>query len=143
MSTTNQKNRLTNLFPANLSDVDNLFTQVFGPTSGAAGSPRWQAPASLWESEDRLHLEIDAAGVTRDGVDVTFDKGVLSVTLDRPRHEDRQYWHNERAFGAVTRSVTLPDTVDPESIEAELTDGVLSVSIAKVPEAQPRKIELK
>lgn len=140
MPNTAQKNRLASLFPAPLADVDHLFNQFFGPTANAS---KWQAPASLWEAEDRLHVEIDAPGVAKDGVDVTFDKGVLSVSLERTRPEERQYWHNERGFGKVVRTVALPDTVEPESIEAELTDGVLRVSITKRPEVQPRKIDLK
>jgi hypothetical protein len=50
---------------------------------------------------------------------------------------------NARGFGKVTRSVSLPDTVDPSTITAELTNGVLHVTITKRPESQPKKIEVK
>jgi HSP20 family protein len=43
----------------------------------------------------------------------------------------------------VTRQISLPDLADPESIDAELRDGVLSVTVAKKPEALPKKIEIK
>jgi HSP20 family protein len=45
--------------------------------------------------------------------------------------------------GQVTRTVSLPDTVDPESIAAEFERGVLHITIAKLPQAQPRRIEIK
>lgn len=141
--TTLQKNRLSNLFPGPLAEVDTFFDHIFGQNAPRRAFSGWYAPASLWEAEDRLHLELDAPGVSREDVDITFDKGVLSITLERKGAEDRQYMHNERGHGKVTRSVSLPETVDPESIEAELTDGVLHLSIAKLPTAQPRKIELK
>ena len=56
---------------------------------------------------------------------------------------ERTNWHNERGYGRVSRSVSLPDTVDPETITAELTNGVLHVTIQKLPEAQPKKIDVR
>ncbi|MEM6798319.1 MAG: Hsp20/alpha crystallin family protein [Planctomycetota bacterium] len=141
MTNATHKNRLSHLVPGSLAEVDNLVEQFFGHTGSWASA--WRAPASLWEADDRLHLELDAPGVARDGVDVTFDKGVLTVKLDRPAPEDRKYHHNERGFGSLKRTVALPDTVDAETLEAELKDGVLHVSIEKRPEAQPKRVELK
>ena len=141
MTSSTQKNRLRQLVPGALAEVDNLFDQFFGPAS--EWTTNWRAPASLWEADDRLHLEVDAPGVAKDAADVTYDKGVLTVRLERKAPEGRKFHHNERGFGSLTRTLTLPETVDPDSIEAELTDGVLHVSIAKTPEAQPKKIELR
>jgi HSP20 family protein len=49
---------------------------------------------------------------------------------------------DERRYGKVTRTVTLPESIDPESIAGKLTDGVLHVTVAKRPEAQPKRIEI-
>lgn len=141
MTNSTHRNRLRQYAPSPLADVDNLFQHFFGPA--VASAVGWQAPASVWEGDDRMHVEVDAPGVARDGVDVTFDKGTLTIELNRPTPEGRTFAHNERGFGKLTRTLALPDTVDPASIEAELTDGVLSVSVAKRPEAKPRKIDLK
>ena len=43
----------------------------------------------------------------------------------------------------MTRTVTLPESIDPDSIAAELTDGVLHVMVTKKPEAQPKRIEIR
>ena len=135
-----QKNRLGQLFPGNLREFDNLFHQ-FARAEQAGG---WRAPASIWEVTDTYHLELDAPGVQKEDVELTFDKGTLQVTLERKAPEgERTNWHNERSYGKVTRSVSLPDTVDPNSITAELTGGVLHVTITKRPESQPKKIEVK
>jgi HSP20 family protein len=140
MSTTLQKNRLGQLFPGTLPEFDNLFNHLFR----AEEVGMWRAPASIWEGEDTFHLELDAPGVSKEDVELTFDKGALQVTLERKAPEgERKYWHNERGYGKITRSVSLPDTVDPNSIAAELTNGVLHVTIAKRPETQPKKIEVK
>lgn len=147
MSKCTPTNRVNHLLrtPGTLTDFDSLLGQFFGPSSRALSTPSgWQAPASLYEADDRLHVELDAPGVASENVEVTFENGRLAVSLDRPKAEDApEYVYNERRFGKVVRTLDLPDTVDPDSIEAQLTDGVLRVSIAKRPETQPRKIEIK
>lgn len=140
MSTSLSRNRLSNLLPANLPEFDNLFNHFFRPEEVAM----WRAPASIWEADNAYHIELDAPGVKKEDVELTFDKGVLQVSLERKAPEgERTNWHNERGYGRLSRSVSLPDTVDPESISAELTDGVLHVTVTKLPEAQPKKIEIK
>lgn len=140
MRTTLQKNRLGHFLPAGLTEFDNLMNHVFRSEEAAT----WRAPTSIWEADGMFHIEIDAPGVGKENVELTFDKGTLQVTLERTAPEgERTNWHNERGYGKVSRSVSLPDTVDPESIAAELTNGVLHITIAKRPEAQPKKIEVR
>lgn len=139
MTTALQRNRLGGLLPT-LPEFDNLFNHFFRAEEVAT----WRAPASIWEAENMFHIELDAPGVAKEDVELTFDKGVLSVALERKAPQgDRTNWHNERGFGKVSRSVSLPETVDPETITAELQNGVLHVTIAKIPEAQPKRIDVK
>ena len=140
MANTLQKNRLGNLLPGGLPEFDTLFNHFFRPEEVAM----WRAPASIWEADNVFHVEVDAPGVNKEDVELTFDKGTLQISLERKLPEgERTSWHNERGFGKVARSVSLPDTVDPNSITAELTNGVLHVAITKRPEAQPKKIDVK
>jgi HSP20 family protein len=140
MSTSIQKNRLGHLLPAGLPEFDSLFNHFFRAEEVAM----WRAPASIWEADNTFHIEVDAPGVAKEDADVTFDKGALQITLERKAPEgERTSWHNERGYGKVSRSVSLPDTVDPLTISAELTNGVLHVTISKLPEAQPKKIDVK
>ncbi len=140
MRGTIHRNRLGQALAAGLPEVDQLFGQFFRPQDVAS----WHASASIWEAENVFHVEIDAPGVAKEDVDVTFDKGTLQISLERKAPEgERTNWHNERGYGKVTRSVSLPETVDPDTITAELTNGVLHVTITKLPEAQPKKIDVK
>ncbi|TWT88524.1 Spore protein SP21 [Pseudobythopirellula maris] len=156
MSHTTPTNRVSNYLPTGpMADVDSLLRQFFGPvTSQVATAVRGGLPVSAWEEGDRLRLEFDAPGVTEEHVEITFDKGELSVSVERPtpalpepQDEESQPTRtplfNERTFGKTVRRLSLPETVDPDTIEASLTDGVLSVSIAKRPEAQPKRIEIR
>jgi HSP20 family protein len=135
-----QKNRVGQLFPAGFREFDTLMNHFFR----GEGALMWHAPASIWEADNTFHIEVDAPGVAKEDVELTFDKGTLQIALERKTPEgERTNWHNERGFGKVTRSVSLPDTVDPSTIGAELVNGVLHVTIAKKPESQPKKIEVK
>jgi HSP20 family protein len=135
-----QKNRFGHLLPAGLPELDNLFNHFFRAEEVAM----WRAPASIWEADEKFHIEVDAPGVSKEDVELTFDKGTLQITLERKAPEgERTNWHNERGYGKISRSVSLPDTVDPETISAELVSGVLHVTITKLPVAQPKKIDVK
>jgi HSP20 family protein len=140
MSTALQRNRLGHLLPSGFPEFDNLFNHFFRAEEVAM----WRAPASIWEADNMFHIEVDAPGVKKDDVELTFDKGTLQIILERKGPEgERTNWHNERGYGKVSRSVSLPDTVDPETIAAELTNGVLHVTIQRLPEAQPKKIDVR
>ncbi len=126
-------------------EMDQLLETFFGASNGGSAiTSRWLAPAAMWEEEGKFHVEVELPGVKSEDVDITFEENSLRIKAERKAAEtERKYWHNERVFGEVARVVTLPDTVDPESIEASMNDGVLLVSIAKRPETQPKKITVK
>ncbi len=135
------KNRLREFLPANLAEFDAFLNQVLSPSQRAGHSP-----AGLWEDEGAYHVELDVPGVQRENVDITFDKGTLTVATERKHDESestRKGWREERFYGKVTRSFTLPETIDVDSIAAEMNDGVLRVTVAKTPTSQPRKVEIK
>jgi HSP20 family protein len=127
-------NRLEGLF-------DRLFyDSVFG-FNLQAGEPG--APVSLWQDEDHIYVEADLPGLADEDVEVTVHKGVLFIRGERKPEPDRQYLYNGRNWGRFERAVTLPDEVDTEAVQAELTRGVLRVSLPKRPETKPRRITLR
>lgn len=141
---TETRNRLSNVLHTPLSrEMSDLFDSFFD--GGAPRTrPAWHAPASVWEQNDRFHVELDLPGVLQEDLELTFEKGSLSITAERKAPEgERTNWHDERGYGKVTRIVSLPDSADAENIQAELVNGVLHVSVPKKPEAQPRRIDVK
>ena len=143
MTNCNQKNRLQDLVPGNWSDFDMLLNQVLAPT--VARTVRGvRAPLSVWEADDAYHVELDVPGVAKEDIELTFEKDTLQIVADRKAaDEDRKGLHDERTYGKVDRTITLSEMVDPDSISAELTNGVLHVTVAKVPAAQPKKIDIR
>lgn len=143
MTNSLSRNRLRDILPSNWNDLDAVVEQLFGPAA-ARGVQAFFVPASVWEDGNAYHVELDVPGVDREHVELTFEKGTLKITTERTAPEvERRGLVDERRYGKVTRTVTLPESVDTESISAELTNGVLHVTVNKKPEAQPKKIEIK
>ncbi len=77
---------------------------------------------------------------------VTVTGNRLTVSGKREaeqREESDRYYAYERSYGSFTRAFTLSDSADCEHVDAGLNNGVLTVSIAKKPESQPKKVSLK
>jgi HSP20 family protein len=128
-------------FEAMQREVENLFDNALSNGNGATS---WFAPISMWEEEGAWCVDIDLPGVKQEDLDVTVEKNTLRVIAERKETpEDRRFWHQERTYGRIERLITLPETVDTESIQAELKDGVLHLQLAKRPESQPKKISIK
>lgn len=143
MSKCTSKNRLHEFFPNNWAEFDTLLSQVFGPNASLKAYRGHATPASAWEDDSAYHVELDVPGVAREDIGLTFEKGVLQIDVERKKAaEERKGLRDERFYGKTTRRLALPETIDPESIKAELANGVLHVSVAKVPEVQPKRIEI-
>lgn len=111
------------------------------PTSSAF-APRLE----IRETDASFVLVADLPGVAQDAVDISVDGRELTIAGARDKaalgEGDKLHLH-ERAFGSFERKFTLPDEVDAETIEAALKDGVLTVTIPKQPQSQPRKIRIR
>lgn len=113
----------------------------FGGRAPTAFAPAFEVK----ETSEAYVLRADLPGVAEADLDINLHNNVLTVSGSRAaeeRKEDESYALYERQFGSFSRSFQLPDTADGERIEAKLTDGVLTLSIAKKAEAKPRKIAL-
>jgi hypothetical protein len=84
---------------------------------------------------------------TRDeDVNVQLEDSVLTISGERKteqHNEQEGYYRLERAFGRFSRSLTLPDEIEPERIQAHLDRGVLEITIPKPEQKKPRKVQIK
>jgi HSP20 family protein len=105
------------------------------------------APAfEVKETNDSFVLRADVPGVEEKDLDVAVHNGILTVSGSRQaeeRKEGESFALYERQYGSFSRSFALPDMADGDRIDAKLTNGVLTLSVAKKAEAKPRKIEIK
>jgi HSP20 family protein len=124
-------------------DVDRLFDAFFG---GERESRRWVPQMDLVEAEDHFVLKADLPGLGESDVSIEVQDGTLTISGERKaEHEARErgWYRIERSFGSFSRSLTLPDGVDPDGISAEFDRGVLEVRIPKPEERKPRRVQIK
>jgi HSP20 family protein len=98
------------------------------------------------ETKDAYLFKADVPGIPEKDLEVTVTGNRLTIAGRRDAEkEDRsdRYHSYERSYGSFTRSFTLPDGADVEALRATLESGVLSVTVPKKPEVQPKKIAVK
>jgi HSP20 family protein len=124
-------------------EIDRVFDAFFGQNEQSAR--RWVPPVDLVEAEDHFVLKADLPGLSEEDVSIEVQDGSLTISGERKaEHEERaRGWYRiERSFGRFNRSLTLPDGVDADRIEASFSHGVLEVRIPKPEERKPRRIEI-
>jgi HSP20 family protein len=114
------------------------------PLSGRA-IMRFAPSFEVKEREDAFVLSADLPGLRDEDVQVTLHGNVLTVSGTRSaedRKEGETYYLYERQYGTFSRSFTLPDSANGDSISADLSAGVLTLVIPKKEETKPRKISI-
>ncbi|MCX7062434.1 MAG: Hsp20/alpha crystallin family protein [Gammaproteobacteria bacterium] len=112
-------------------------------SSGATAD--WVPAVDIAEYADRFVLHADVPGIDPASIEVTLEKGVLSLSGSREKDAEAgsvERRRIERAHGRFFRRFSLPDTVDSEAVSARGANGVLEVVIPKRPTAQPRRISV-
>lgn len=120
-------------------EFDRIARRAFG---SAVVTP---APAlDVVRRDGEVVLRFDVPGVSPEKIDVTVDKGVLTVsaTREETKTEGDKQVVRERYVGSFTRRVRLSDSLDVDAIEASHADGVLELHIPVREAAKPRKIEV-
>jgi HSP20 family protein len=134
------------------NEMNRLFNTLGDPSMrtsrGASGgtSPRWLPPMDLLETGEHYVLRADLPGLADDDINVQFEDNVLTISGERTAEHDNQqegYYRLERAFGTFSRSLTLPDGVDPDTVQAHFDRGVLEIKIPKPEQKKPRQVQIK
>jgi HSP20 family molecular chaperone IbpA len=113
--------RLTNWAP---------FRDLLGFDPFAHVRSSWGFEYDVTRSDQGYEVEVPVPGFKPEDVEVTFQDDVLAINAKADR----------RSF---SRSFTVPDDVDPDKIDARVTNGMLVLTLARRPETQPRRIEVK
>jgi HSP20 family protein len=125
-------------------EMDTLLASTFGPASIRA-SARGSFPAiNIAETPAQVDVYLFAPGLDAKKLDIALEDKVLTVAGERASATPKGKGHlRERFAGAFRRAVTLADDIDPDRVEANYTDGVLRITVARKAEAQPRRIQIQ
>jgi len=129
------------------SEVNRLFDGFFG--NGRAGNGvaarRWVPAMDLAEEGDDLVLTADLPGLSEDDVAIEIKDRVLTISGERKAEREREgrgFHRVERSFGRFSRSLTLPDGIEPDEVAASFDRGVLEVRIPKPEQRKPHRVEI-
>ncbi|MDO8630140.1 MAG: Hsp20/alpha crystallin family protein [Phycisphaerales bacterium] len=130
-------------------EMDNLFERF-------AGDPWWVMSAAtrfgqgprmdLAETDNEITIKAELPGVDAKNLDVNVTGSTLTIRGEKKQDREekgRDYYYAERQYGGFHRAVQLPATVDPEKVNAEFKNGVLTIRLTKRPEARSKKITVK
>jgi HSP20 family protein len=106
----------------------------------------WSPPIDVFETADRYVVAAEVPGLSRDQIELAMEESRLTIRgrrVEAAQGAEVHYHQVERGHGAFARSFDFTDRIDIEGVTADLTDGVLTVSLPKVAPSPPRKIEVR
>lgn len=131
---------------SNLGVQDSPFLEGTENDGSNIVTSHWRPAVDIREEPDRYVIQADLPGVDPKDIEITMENGMLTLRGERKLEKEESgdnYKRVERAYGTFYRRFSLPDTADPERIEAQGRNGVLEIILPKQEKVQPRRISVK
>jgi len=129
-------------------EFDGMFNRWMGGRDTGNGAALAPYGVDIREDADHFYVEAELPGFKKDDVDITLENQTLTISAER-QSETKQgdgkkgdLLLHERRYSRFLRSFTLPPTVDEQSVNAKLADGVLTITLNKREETKPRRIQV-
>lgn len=147
--------RPSDIFSAMREEMDRMFERfeqgwprLPSLFSRGMGRPVMLPEVDVHEDEKQFIIEVDLPGVDEKDVTVTMANGMMTIKGEKKserEEKEENYYLAERSYGKFERSLSLPETIDEDKIEAKFDKGVLKITAPKKPEAikAEKKIEIK
>lgn len=133
-------------------EMDSLFNTGLA-RSNIRGTDSTYPRVAIGETKEDVRIYAFAAGLEPQSLDITLQGNILSISASRKDvYEDKQQnesspkivkYRKESFSGSFDRVITLPESIDPNAVDAKYENGVLAITINKRPEVKPKKIEIK
>ena len=128
--------------------VENYFEDFFRPNQNFFKEGRNLPPVNVSETKDKYLIELSAPGRTKSDFNININRNLLEISSEQKqevKNENENYTRVEFKLSSFSRTFTLPETVNAESITAEYADGILKLTLPKKEEAKsqgPKKITI-
>jgi len=140
----NERKDVGRLSPGFNDIFENFFNEAFVSDRMVSRVPA----VNIAETDGHYHIELAAPGLKKEDFKIDLERNILTISAEKQTEQtenDKKYNKREYSYSSFVRSFTLPESADDANIEAEYTDGVLRISVAKKEEAKmaSRQIEIK
>lgn len=123
----------------NTPDIfERLFSDVFSGLDRYDARP-WQPPLDVSESDDGFVINVELPGVSKEDLNINLENGIMTLSGEKKK-SSADTRRIERVYGTFTRSFSIPESADKEKIAARFEQGVLTISVPKLPIVKPQKI---
>ena len=125
---------------------DAFFTDQLPDLFPGERALRTSIPTNIAETDQAYVLSFEMPGVDEKDIDVRVHDRQLVISAERKEEEktEGKTWHRvEQHYGQITRSILLPESVRTDAVDASYRQGILTVTVPKRPESQPRKVAIK
>ncbi len=134
----------SNIFADVFGDFDRIANALYQSTLTAPLN--FQPSCDVHEADDHYMISFDVPGIKKEDIKIDVQGNQLTVTGERQqvaKNNGEYSIHHERVYGKFERTFILPNSVNPEKIEAHYEDGVLNVALPKSESSKPRTIEVQ
>jgi HSP20 family protein len=126
-------------------EIDRLFNE-FAQGMGPNGQPNLVPSIDISETDKAIEVRAEMPGLERKDVEISIEDDTLTIRGEKKieeNHKDKSVQHSERTYGVFLRVLQLPPGIDPSSVQATMSNGVLKITIPTPARAEPKKIEVK
>ena len=126
-------------------EIDRLFNE-FAQGIGPNGQQNLVPSIEISETDKAIEVSAEMPGLERKDVEISIEDDTLTIRGEKKFEEnqkDKNVEHSERTYGVFLRVLQLPPGIDPSSVQATMSNGVLKITIPKPAKAEPKKIEVK
>jgi HSP20 family protein len=125
-------------------EMEDLMGRFFGEENGNGHAMKtWTPQVDVEETEKEILVKADLPGIDPKAIEISIENGILTIRGEKKEEKEekkKNYHRIERFTGMFYRQISLPSGVDAEKVTATNANGVVTVSIPKKPEAQPKRI---
>ncbi len=126
-------------------EIDRLFNE-FAQGVGPDGAKNIVPNIEISETDKAIEISAEMPGLERTDVEISIDDDTLTIRGEKKIEEnqkDKNVQLSERSYGVFLRVLQLPPGIDPSSVQATMSNGVLKIAIPKPAKSEPKKIEVK
>jgi len=142
------RNQGVDPFEATQRDFNHLLVRLLNGQQQDGGGRLAPYGVDVREDGDHIYVEAELPGFKKDDVNITLENNTLTIAAERkedarlPDGNNSELLHHERRYTRFLRSFTLPPTVDEQTVNAKLQDGMLIVTLNKREETKPRQVQV-
>jgi len=137
---------LVNMNPtAEARTIEDMFDRLFGSPIRPTSTPAGTLPLDIYEHDGKLSIKAAVPGIDPNDLEIQIENNVLTIRGET-RHEEEtkeaKVYRREVSYGSFSRSVRLPENLNLDAVEAEFKNGLVTISLPRVPEEKPKAFKV-